>query len=56
MAGRGRLSNHFLFGHDLNDYDTLFNEKLDLLLTLQKAVRLTGPVHTDLNLKMQKFS
>src|SRR5699024_7100584 len=31
MAGRGSFIESFpLFGYDLNDYDTLFNEKLDL--------------------------
>ena len=30
----------FRSGYDLNDYDTLFNEKLDLLLTLQKGGKI----------------
>ncbi|WP_409290821.1 LLM class flavin-dependent oxidoreductase [Peribacillus sp. SCS-37] len=38
MAGRGSFIESFpLFGYDLNDYDELFEEKLDLLLTLQKS-------------------
>ncbi|CAH0344927.1 LLM class flavin-dependent oxidoreductase [Bacillus sp. CECT 9360] len=38
MAGRGSFIESFpLFGYDLRDYDELFEEKLDLLLTLQKS-------------------
>src|SRR5699024_5749463 len=41
MAGRGSFIESFpLFGYDLNDYDTLSNEKLDLLLTLQKGGKI----------------
>ncbi|MEU6642617.1 LLM class flavin-dependent oxidoreductase [Saccharomonospora sp. NPDC046836] len=41
MAGRGALLDSFrIFGHDLADYDALFEEKLKLLLDL----RGTGPV------------
>lgn len=37
MAGRGSFTEAFpLFGYDLKDYDELFEEKLDLLLTAQK--------------------
>lgn len=37
MAGRGSFIESFpLFGYDLNDYNELFTEKLDLLLHLQK--------------------
>ncbi|MFC0190024.1 LLM class flavin-dependent oxidoreductase [Fictibacillus aquaticus] len=37
MAGRGSFIESFpLFGYDLRDYEELFEEKLDLLLTLQK--------------------
>lgn len=37
MVGRGSFVESFpLFGYDLNDYDELFSEKLDLLLTLRK--------------------
>ena len=33
MAGRGSFTESFpLFGQDLEDYDTLFAEKLELLL------------------------
>lgn len=37
MAGRGSFIESFpLFGYNLEDYDELFDEKLDLLLTLNK--------------------
>ncbi len=36
MAGRGSfIESYPLFGHDLNDYDELFTEKLDLLLAIR---------------------
>lgn len=42
MAGRGSFIESFpLFGYNLNDYDELFEEKLDLLLTLQKSEFVT---------------
>jgi probable LLM family oxidoreductase len=42
MAGRGSFIESFpLFGYDLNDYDTLFAEKLDLLLKLRENHRVT---------------
>ncbi|MBX3131862.1 MAG: LLM class flavin-dependent oxidoreductase [Gemmatimonadaceae bacterium] len=42
MAGRGSFIESFpLFGYDLNDYDTLFTEKLDLLLELVRNERVT---------------
>jgi alkanesulfonate monooxygenase SsuD/methylene tetrahydromethanopterin reductase-like flavin-dependent oxidoreductase (luciferase family) len=42
MAGRGSFIESFpLFGYDLNDYDELFGEKLDLLLRLRENVRVT---------------
>jgi probable LLM family oxidoreductase len=42
MAGRGSFIESFpLFGYDLADYDELFAEKLDLLLTLRDAERVT---------------
>ncbi len=42
MAGRGSFIESFpLFGHDLNDYDTLFIEKLELLLELRASERVT---------------
>ena len=38
MAGRGSFIESFpLFGYDLDDYDELFAEKLDLLLALRDA-------------------
>jgi probable LLM family oxidoreductase len=42
MAGRGAFTETFgLFGYDLNDYDELFAEKLDLLLALRSGRRVT---------------
>jgi probable LLM family oxidoreductase len=42
MAGRGSFIESFpLFGYDLNDYDALFAEKLDLLLRLRNSERIT---------------
>jgi probable LLM family oxidoreductase len=42
MAGRGSfIESYPLFGYDLNDYDALFAEKLDLLLKLRDAERIT---------------
>lgn len=42
MAGRGSFTESFpLFGHDLRDYDTLFSEKLELLLKLNESERVT---------------
>src|SRR5947207_6319545 len=42
MAGRGSFIESFpLFGYDLNDYDALFAEKLDLLLRLRGKERVT---------------
>ncbi|MCU4185226.1 LLM class flavin-dependent oxidoreductase [Acidiferrimicrobium sp. IK] len=41
-AGRGAYTESFpLFGHDIADYDELFEEKLDLLLQLNRAERVT---------------
>lgn len=38
MAGRGSFIESFpLFGYDLNDYDELFEEKLDLLCNSRKG-------------------
>ncbi|ACO45978.1 LLM class flavin-dependent oxidoreductase [Deinococcus deserti] len=54
MAGRGSFIESFpLFGYDLHDYDALFAEKLDLLLKLRQAERVTWtgryrPAITDL--------
>jgi probable LLM family oxidoreductase len=42
MAGRGSFIESFpLFGYDLNDYDALFSEKLELLLALRDDERVT---------------
>jgi probable LLM family oxidoreductase len=42
MAGRGSFIESFpLFGYDLNDYDELFSEKLDLLLKLHEGEFIT---------------
>ena len=42
MAGRGAFTETFgLFGYDLNDYDELFAEKLDLLLALRSGRAVT---------------
>jgi probable LLM family oxidoreductase len=42
MAGRGSFIESFpLFGFDLDDYDELFAEKLDLLLQLREKPRVT---------------
>lgn len=42
MAGRGSFIESFpLFGQDLQDYDELFGEKLDLLLQLRTEERIT---------------
>ena len=42
MVGRGSFTESFpLFGQDLADYDTLFSEKLDLLLRLREAERVS---------------
>lgn len=42
MAGRGSFVESFpLFGYDLEDYDALFGEKLELLLELRKAEQVT---------------
>jgi probable LLM family oxidoreductase len=42
MAGRGSFIESFpLFGYDLDDYDALFEEKLELLLAIRGSVRVT---------------
>ncbi|WP_193335039.1 LLM class flavin-dependent oxidoreductase [Devosia beringensis] len=49
MAGRGSFIESFpLFGLDLNDYDSLFEEKLDMLLKLREGGKVTweGGEHT----------
>src|SRR5579872_1304500 len=42
MAGRGSFVESFpLFGYDLDDYDDLFEEKLDLLLKIRAEPHVT---------------
>ena len=42
MAGRGSFIESFpLFGYDLKDYDKLFEEKLDLLLRINKQINVS---------------
>src|SRR6202171_3901194 len=42
MAGRGSFIESFpLFGYDLNDYDELFAEKLELLLKIRESEMVT---------------
>jgi probable LLM family oxidoreductase len=42
MVGRGSFTESFpLFGYDLRDYDALFEEKLELLLQINKERRVT---------------
>jgi len=42
MAGRGSFIESFpLFGYDLRDYDSLFAEKLELLLRVRESVHVT---------------
>jgi probable LLM family oxidoreductase len=42
MAGRGSFIESFpLFGYDLNDYDALFEEKLELLLAIRDSASVT---------------
>jgi probable LLM family oxidoreductase len=42
MAGRGSFIESFpLFGYDLNDYDELFAEKLELLVKIRDSERVT---------------
>jgi probable LLM family oxidoreductase len=42
MAGRGSFTESFpLFGYDLDDYDELFAEKLELLLQIRDATHVT---------------
>jgi len=44
MAGRGSFIESFpLFGYDLRDYDTLFSEKLELLLKIRESERVKWP-------------
>src|SRR5258705_6029954 len=42
MAGRGSFIESFpLFGYDLDDYDELFAQKLELLLAIRASQRVT---------------
>src|SRR3982751_901118 len=42
MAGRGSFTESFpLFGYDLRDYNSLFSEKLDLLLKINKSEKVS---------------
>jgi probable LLM family oxidoreductase len=42
MAGRGSFTESFpLFGYDLDDYDELYAEKLDLLMALRESAYVT---------------
>lgn len=42
MAGRGSfIESYPLFGYDLEDYDALFSEKLELLIELNKNEKIT---------------
>lgn len=46
MAGRGSFIESFpLFGYDLNDYDELFSEKLELLLKLNESELISWKGH-----------
>jgi len=52
MAGRGSfIESYPLFGYELDDYDALFAEKLDLLMKLREAERITwkGALRPSLN-------
>jgi probable LLM family oxidoreductase len=52
MAGRGSFTESFpLFGYDLDDYDELFAEKLELLLTIRDSTSVTwsGRLRAPLN-------
>jgi probable LLM family oxidoreductase len=52
MAGRGSfIESYPLFGYDLDDYDALFAEKLDLLMKLRDGERITwqGNLRPSLN-------
>lgn len=54
MAGRGSFIESFpLFGYDLNDYDDLFEEKLDMLLQINEQEKLTwkGKLRAPINNK-----
>jgi alkanesulfonate monooxygenase SsuD/methylene tetrahydromethanopterin reductase-like flavin-dependent oxidoreductase (luciferase family) len=51
MAGRGSFTESFpLYGYDLDDYDDLFAEKLELLLALRDSESVTWSGHHRANL------
>jgi probable LLM family oxidoreductase len=52
MAGRGSFIESFpLFGYNLNDYDELFEEKLNLLVNINKSEKVTwkGKLRPEIN-------
>ena len=52
MAGRGSfIESYPLFGYNLEDYDALFSEKLDLLMKLNDGERITWNGHLRPSLK-----
>ncbi|WP_423800877.1 LLM class flavin-dependent oxidoreductase [Neobacillus sp. SAB-20_R2A] len=52
MAGRGAFVESFpLFGYDINDYDALFSENIDLFLKLNENERITWNGHFRSSLK-----
>lgn len=54
MVGRGSFTESFpLFGHDLSDYDELFDEKLKLLLEINKGKSVTWKGRFRASLKTQ---
>ena len=56
MIGRGSFIESFpLFGYNLNDYEDLFNEKLQMLLKLISMKSSIGKVNYVLALKTQVF-
>ena len=59
MAGRGSFIESFpLFGYDLNDYDALFTEKLQLLMALNEDERIDWPgsTHTPADRRPRRLS
>jgi probable LLM family oxidoreductase len=54
MVGRGSfIESYPLFGYDLEDYDALFAEKLDLLMKLRESERITW--HGNLRPSLHNF-
>ena len=55
ILGRGSFTESYgLFGHDLNDYETLFEERLDLFAKLAREPRVTWTGQTRSPLKNQE--